>query len=84
MLSQLRDLLSPFTEIAKEIRILRELYELDLANREVPIRRVTEEPSKYDTEVTYSGEEDIPPNPIRDTARRLIAAWTGEDEDEGE
>jgi hypothetical protein len=82
MLSQLKDLLFPFMEIAKELRILRELYELDLANREVPIRRVTEEPTKYDTEISYSGDEETQPHPIRDKVNDLIRTWT-EDEDEG-
>lgn len=49
----IKDTLAPFTSIASEIRILRELYELDLASRNPAIIRVTEAPNKNDTEVTY-------------------------------
>lgn len=47
----------PFAVIASELQIIRELYELELASRPVPIRRVTETPSKDDTEVSYVGDD---------------------------
>ena len=49
----IRDLLLPFSSIAQELRILRELYELDLANRNPPTIRITEAPKKGDTEVLW-------------------------------
>ncbi len=55
------DIIAPLSQIAKELRILRELYELDLESREKPIYRVTEKPSKKDTEVLYSGVTDDRP-----------------------
>ncbi len=48
---------NPLASIACELQILRELYELDLANRNPPIRRITETPSPRDTEVTYGDAE---------------------------
>jgi len=54
-------LVRPFASIARELRILRELYELDLGSRQPPILRHTEKASKRDTEVMYSGvTEDRP------------------------
>jgi hypothetical protein len=53
--------LRPLAEIARELRILRELYELDLGSREKPIYRFTEKPSKLDTEVTYMDVKDERP-----------------------
>lgn len=61
----------PFAEIAKELRIIRELYEAELSERYIlqrdgdrlapaPIRRVTEKPSRHDTEVTYAGDNPKP------------------------
>lgn len=46
---------NPLAAIARELQILRELYELDLAMR--GIRRITESPSPGDTEVTYGEAE---------------------------
>ena len=43
--------LRPLPEIVKELRILRELYELELGARAPPIYRITEKPSKRDTEI---------------------------------
>jgi hypothetical protein len=52
----------PFASIARELRIIRELYELDLASRRPdPIYRLTEKASKKDTEVSYSGVIDDRP-----------------------
>lgn len=59
--SRIRAFMHPFGTIARELQIIRELYELELAahtdhqGRPDPIRRVTEAPSKNDTEVTYAG-----------------------------
>lgn len=50
--------LHPFAAIAKELQIIRELYELELASRQPPIRRVTEAPSRWDTEVSYVGDPE--------------------------
>lgn len=49
--------MAPFSQIARELTIMRELYELDLASRNPPIIRITESPSEGDTEVTYTGEQ---------------------------
>ena len=70
----LLNLLLPFHAIAKELTVIRELYELDLANREKPIYRITESPGKDDTEVTYVDEEKK-----RTKADELVDAWTNEE-----
>lgn len=57
----LLSLMRPFASIARELRILRELYELDLGSRTPPIYRFTEKPSKKDTEVSYMDVEDRRP-----------------------
>jgi predicted SnoaL-like aldol condensation-catalyzing enzyme len=49
----LRLLLTPLPELVKDIRIIRELYEADLAERH--IHRQTEKPKTSDTSVSYSG-----------------------------
>jgi hypothetical protein len=66
---------APLGTIARELTILRELYEAELSAREHPIYRVTEKPRKDDTEVTYAG--------VRDT-RPGFKKWfqSGEDPDE--
>jgi hypothetical protein len=52
LLRMLRLIFSPMREIARELKIIRELYEAELAEREPPIRRITEEPNpRFDTEV---------------------------------
>lgn len=53
----------PFSKIAEELSTLRELYELDLASRH--IYRLTEKPSKGDTEVSYSSEDIMPKSKLR-------------------
>ena len=58
MFRRLLGLLSPFHDIAHELKILRELYEAELAERDPPIIRRTEKPRKSDTVVSYAGEED--------------------------
>lgn len=61
MLRLLLNLLRPLPEIARELRLLRELYELDLASRTPPVYRLTEKPSQRDTEVSYQGQEERTP-----------------------
>jgi len=51
-------LIHPFGVIARELTLLRELYELELSARTPPIRRITESPSSKDTEVFYGVEEE--------------------------
>ncbi len=51
----------PMKQIADELRILRQLYEADLESRQPPIYRLTETPSKRDTEVSYAGVRDERP-----------------------
>lgn len=63
-------MLHPFGMIARELSIIRELYEIDLASRNPPVRRVTEEPSRYDTEVSYAGVEEKP-----SARERAMEAW---------
>lgn len=73
MIRLLIGLLRPLTSIARELRTLRELYELDLGSRQPPIYRFTEKPSKRDTEVTYSGVVDTRPR---------FKRWFAAEEDE--
>lgn len=54
-------LLRPLSAIARELRALRELYELELAQRDPPIVRHTEQPADTDTEVTYDEFKDSRP-----------------------
>ena len=61
MLRTLLALFRPLSTIARELSIIRELYEMDLASRDQPIFRVTERPSKHDTEVSYTGVRDDRP-----------------------
>ena len=57
MLKLLLSLLRPLPVIARELTALRELYESELASRQPPVYRLTEKPSKNDTEVSYAGIE---------------------------
>jgi hypothetical protein len=50
--------LRPLSTIARELRTLRELYELELSERDPPIIRHTERPRKTDTEVSYMGVDE--------------------------
>lgn len=45
-------------KIAEEKKIYRELYEQELAYHSPPIYRITQAPSKDDTEVTYGTEPE--------------------------
>ena len=63
MLRALLAIFRPLYTIAKELTTIRELYELELANRYVnlkdavpmPLSRITEKPKKGDVEVSYQG-----------------------------
>lgn len=59
MLRTLLAIFRPLTTIARELHILRELYEADLATRQ--IYRLTEKPAKDDTSVSYAGMRDERP-----------------------
>ncbi len=63
MFRTLLALVRPFASIAKSLRALVELYEMELQNRDnrFPIYRVTEKPKKTDTEISYSGVDDTRP-----------------------
>lgn len=64
MIRALLAIFRPLHVIAKELTTIRELYELELANRyvnmkdavPVPLMRITEKPKKGDVEVTYQGQ----------------------------
>ena len=75
MIRLLLSIFRPLGVIAKELTILRQLYEADLAAREQPIYRVTEKPTKDDTVVTYAGVSDERPKHKR---------WFGSEEGEAE
>ena len=60
LLRLLRLVFSPFKEIAKELKIIRELYEAELSERKPAIVRITEPANpRWDTEV-FDGSEDKP------------------------
>ena len=60
LLRMLRLIFSPMKEIARELRIIRELYEAELAERTPRIIRVTETPDpRFDTEI-FDGSEATP------------------------
>ena len=56
MWKKLMDLVAPFASMAQELRIIRELYELELSQRPFPIIRITERAKRTDTEVSYADE----------------------------
>lgn len=68
----LRSILSPTRAIAAELKILRELYEMDLASRN--LYRTTQTADKGDTEISYSGVEE---------PRSKVGSWLrrGEEDD---
>lgn len=57
MFKAILDFLSPLQTIAKELRIIRKLYEADLSHRQHPIYRITHRPKKSDTQVYYTGQD---------------------------
>lgn len=79
MWSKLLQLIAPFSSIARELAIIRELYEIELASRSPAIRRITESPSDADTEITYS--DDIPLK-TRGSLRKMMEGDTSTDEDD--
>ena len=73
---KLMRLIAPFSQISRDLAIIRELYELELASRNPPLIRVTEQPKRGDTEVMYT--EDTP----KKTMKEKLATLWGENEDE--
>ena len=63
------------------MKILRELYEAELAERDPPIIRRTEKPRKSDTVVSYAGEEDRTKTALRKAFDSLVNS-TEEDLDD--
>ena len=60
LLRMLRLIFSPMKEIAKELKIIRELYEAELSERQPPIIRITEPANpRWDTEV-FGDEPEKP------------------------
>lgn len=77
-------LVAPFSAIARELsimngelKILRELRELELSSRTPPIIRITENPGRSDTEVTYMGDE-----PPKKNIKERLATLFGEPDDD--
>lgn len=56
--ARLQQILHPFASIAQSLAVIAELYELELSERKPAIRRITETPSRNDTEVSYTGVEE--------------------------
>lgn len=75
--NRLKDIFLPFSQIAKELAIIREMYELELSSRNPPIIRVTEEPRRGDTEVSYT--DDKPK--AKSALKRMLEGWDDEDGD---
>jgi len=80
MIRALLALFRPLYTIAKELAIIRELYELELRERHVnpqwapmPLSRVTEKPKKGDVEVNYFDEN-------ADQRKHKQVDWEDEDE----
>jgi len=69
--------------IARELSIIRELYELELATHKPPIWRITESPGKGDTEVFYTGEEPSKKKSALEKAEELLGIRS-DDDDEGD
>ncbi len=77
LLRLLRLVFSPFKQIAADLRIIRELYELELSSRNPPIMRITEKPDpKHDTEVLTDG--------VADDSLPFYKRWTVQPEEEDE
>lgn len=56
MFKWLRSIFLPFYAIAEELRIIRELYEKELMERDKPIVRITDQPKKGDVEVLWTDD----------------------------
>lgn len=78
MFLKLMRLVAPFAAIARELSIIRELYELELGSRNPPIIRITETPGKSDTTVTYA--DDAPK--AKSALRKLMDGEPVEEEEE--
>lgn len=68
---------SELAKLRKEATAIRELYEAELAAREKPVYRITEEPGRSDTEVSFAGEE-----PKEKSALRRLLDGDRENEDD--
>jgi hypothetical protein len=75
---KLMRVLAPFSQIARELTIIRELYEAELASYNPPIIRITEKPKKSDTTVTYMGDE--PKKTMVDKLKHLLGEVEDEDD----
>lgn len=79
MIKRLLQIFTPFAVIAKELTILRELYEADLASRETPVIRITQSPKKSDTEVFYGDDSENKGNMVERIKQALNDAWTDDE-----
>jgi hypothetical protein len=79
----LRSMSLELRNIARELSIIRELYELELATHKPPIWRITESPGKGDTEVFYTGEEPSKKKSALEKAEELLGIRS-DDDDEGD
>lgn len=66
------DFLNPFNAIARELGVIRELYELEMAAK--GIYRITEKPKRGDTEVSYM--DDVPKK--KSATEELVEEWEEE------
>ena len=71
-------LLVALPTIAKEITLIRQLYELDLGSRNPPVYRITETPSPKDTEVSYT--DDFKPK--KSALDRIKEVLNGDDDED--
>ena len=67
-------------EIAVEIKILRELAELELSSRSTALIRITESPKKGDTEIFYG----LGPEDEKEQKRQALADQWADDLSDGE
>ena len=77
MFSKLAEFINPLHTIAKELTAIRELYEAELATRDKPIYRITEDPQEGDTVVMYTGDE-----PKAKSALRRLLEGLGDEAEE--
>ena len=55
----------PLRSISQELRAIRELLEQWMLHQDPPVYRITEKPSRRDTEVTYMGVEPERKRPFK-------------------
>ena len=91
MFKRLANFFHPFSVIAKELTIIRQLYEQELAERSLvlgpkdevrpaPIIRITEKPKKTDTEISYMGDDSRPKSALQKAKEAFDRL--GEDDDD--